>query len=752
MKISTNWLNDYIKTDKSATELADLLTFSGTLVEEVISSLDSKVIVAKILEIKDHPNADRLHLAIVDTGSEKLEIVCGAPNIEAGQIVPLAQIGTKFGDFEIKEAEIRGVKSHGMLCSEKELGISDSHEGIMILPDNYELGKPLSNYVSGDNVLDIEITPNRGDCLSHLGIAREVSALVDKKQLEYKPESIDLPKGNELKVLDQSEGLCAQYHGLIITGIKIGPSPDWLKARLQAVGGSSINNLVDITNYIMYDLGQPLHAFDRKKVSDDTIIVRKATEKESIVSIDGKNRALSTNNLVIADAKVPVAIAGVMGGYDSEIDENTTEIILESAQFDRRSVRKTAKDLALTTEASYRFERGIDGDGVLPALQKAAKMIVDLCGGKIVDYQSFVNDTEAIAPIPYSAEKINDLLGTELKDKEMSEMIESLGFEIENNSATPPSWRHDVSIWQDLSEEVGRLYDLNKIKPVADEVTAQAEKSDYFYKEAIKDILVELGFTEISTYPFISDKDLKESNIPADDLVEVANPIQPENKYMRKALTPGVLKTIAKNPAFDPVQVFEVGNVFNTNDETCHIAIAVAGKKAKDIATGALKKIAEASGLVIEYFELREISRDELTLYKIRKPLTYICEVRISAIIDDMRKNGFKLDSLDYDKPIVYRPVSRFPSMVRDIALIVDADLDANLLIKSIYEQSEMINRVELFDEFASDKFGAGKKNIAFHIDLQDQKKTLTDAEADSVIKMVTEVLATRFGAALRTF
>ena len=753
MKILKSWLQDYIEIKDDDNELSDLLTFSGSLVDSIENGLSDKIIVAKIMEINSHPNADKLHLVKVDTGKEALDIVCGAPNIEVGQIVPLALVGAKIGDIEIKEAEIRGQMSVGMLCSEQELGLGDDHSGIKILTEEYSVGDPLKKYLGGDTVFDLEITPNRGDCLSHIGIAREYSALtgneVKLNSDKVEEKACDSSASWRIKILSKEH--CSRYFGILIKNVKIGPSPDWLKNRLAKIGQSSINNVVDITNYIMFDLGQPLHAFDAKKLKGSQINIRDAEASETITTIDGMVHKLETDMLVIADSENPVAVAGVMGGFESEIDENTTDILLEAAEFERKSIRKTSKDLKLTTEASYRFERGIDPNLVEASGDKAAKMILEMAGGEIFGKVKDIAEEYTNDWVTIPEQKINDLLGTALSSEEINKILTKLGFSIKEDNCQAPTWRHDIVIWQDLAEEIARIYGFTKIKLNPVEKTAAPKKGPYYIKEKIKDILVDAGFSEVYGYTFLSDKDVAAIKLDANDLLEVANPVQPENKYMRNSLLPGLLRAVAKNPAFDPVLAFEIGNVFTKEKEDSHLSIVASGKQAKKSIDSALTAIKEYFSL-IEVQSASELNRDDLTRFKIKKPVTYIFEISIEKLLSDAKIEQSKLNLVESDKTIYYRPISKYPSITRDLAFIVENNVDGNELIDLMYEQSDLINRIELFDEFSSDKFGENKKNIAFHLDLQHQDRTLTDKEADDLTAKITAEVKNKFGGEIRNY
>jgi phenylalanyl-tRNA synthetase beta chain len=752
MKILKTWLEDYVNINQTDQQLDDMLTFSGTLVEDISRGLDPRIIVVRILEIKPHPNADKLRLVRVTDANKNYDIVCGADNIKEGQIVPLATIGAKLNDIEIQEALIRGEKSLGMLCSQKELGLGDNHEGIYILPNEYVLGESLCKYLNSDSVFELEITPNRGDCLSHLGIAREVAALTNQKIKFDDKISTDTKNkpSNKLKIEISDLDHCFAYGATVIRSVKIAPSPDWLAKRLIAVGIKPINNIVDITNYIMMDLGQPLHAFDKSKILNDKIIVRLAKDGEKITTIDAVERTLDDQMIVISDEKKPLAIAGVMGGADSAISDNTSEIILESAVFERRSVRRTAKLLRLTTDASYRFERGIDGELTVTAMRKAAKMICDIAGGEIIDETIDIAVENKNDFVKIENDKINELLGTKLENFKIDEYLKSLGFYIKDEMAQAPSWRHDIFVWQDLAEEVARLVGFENI-PVSQMAVETAPKnSDYYYKEYLKDVLVENGFCEVFTYPFLSESDLKSLALKQEELLEVANPIQKENKYMRNSLAVGLVRAVAKNPTFDPILIFEFGNVLSVSEEKTHLAILSSGKSAKAEIAKCVEAICQAIGADKNIFKIQEFSRDDLTRYKVKKSNVFVCELDCAILIEVMRKNKISADFNLSDRVVKYREVSKYPPINRDLSFVVDKDCIADDVVDVIYETSASVLMVELFDEFVSDKFGENRKSVAFHIYLQDTQKTLSDNEADEQISKIVNMVSSKFDAKLR--
>lgn len=754
MKISRKWLKEYTTINLSDQELADRLSDTGTAVEEIITGLNDKIIVAQITEIKKHPNADRLQIALVNTGLETLQIVCGAPNIAVGQKVPLAQIGAILPAFEIKKSDIRGVESFGMLCAPDELGIGQDHEGIMILEAECEISKPLSDYIGNDTLFEIEVTPNRGDLLSHIGVAREISAFSGSNKVKKEP--ISLPMSSEraadlLKVSINDTKLCSQYMARVVKNVKIGPSPKWLADKITAMGSKPINNVVDATNYIMFDLGQPLHAFDMDKVGKKEIIVRRAQEKESLKTLDGVERILDKNTLVIADATKPIAIAGVMGGANSEVEMKTANIVLESAEFDRVSVRRTSKKQGIASEASYRFERGIDSGNVEYALNKAAKLIAEIAGGSVLNgiVQAGTRPVNEIITVDYT--KIDRLLGLNLSESEINHILNGLGFEIKSGTATIPLWRKDIKIWQDLAEEVGRIYGYNKIKPIPIEKTALAKRSDYYKVEKLKDLLVCAGFSEVYNYPFLSLADIETAKLKSSELVEVANPIQTENKFLRSSAIPGLLRNVAKNPTFDPVLLFETGKVFNKKEEILSLAVVASGKKAEKLINDCAEVVASFLKMKKGSIKIIESSREELQRFKIKKPVTFAFEIDLSSILPSLKIADAALGLTLSKKKVIYRPMSKYPSVTRDLAFILNKSVDADEVEDAIRALSDNISRVELFDEFISDTLGKNMKNIAFHLYLQEMNRTMTDESANMIINKVIKEIETKYSAKLRT-
>lgn len=740
MLILKSWLKDYIDIKENDERIAEILSLAGQSIEEIIKELDNKVIVVEIRKIEPHPNADRLKLATIFDGAKEIKIVCGATNIEVGQKVPLAQLGAKVVVGEIRKANIRGIDSEGMLCAADELGLSGDHSGIVILPKDYEVGKSLAEYASEDSVFDIEVTPNRGDCLSHLGIARELSVLTEQPLKQNKIQEINNHGAIKIDIADSN--LCPQYHACEIKGVKVATSPEWLSRRLEKVGIKAINNIVDITNLVMLDLGQPLHAFDLKKI-DDKIVVRLAETNESLNCLDGKERQLKLNNLVIADTNKPIAIAGIIGGANSEIDAETHDIVIEGAEFNPVSIRKSVKELAISTEASYRFERGIDSGSVRQAVVAAAQKIVELAGGEIVGISSFETEQKSIS-IKIEYEKIKNLIGLKIDNKQIDKILVSLGFLITSEIAMVPTWRHDITLWQDLAEEVARIIGYDKIPRNKLGQVEPPERSSYYTKEQIKDILTKIGFSEVFAYSFLSEKDLEIAKIEPIDLIEVANPIQPENKYLRNSLVPGLLRAVAKNPTFDPIAIFELGHIFTAENEKTYLGLMTSGKNSHQIIQDAISKL----NLDIP---IKQLTSDQLQQYKIRKPMTCVVEIDIDEIINkiDLQVKNEPLQAPE--TAFFYRNVSKYPSVVRDLAFIVNSNVSTTEIEKEIYTASDQILLIELFDEFTSDKFGEGKKNIAYHIWLQGIDQPMDEIIANEIFEKIISQLENKFSAKLRS-
>lgn len=613
-----------------------------------------------------------------------------------------------------------------------------------------ELGAEVesTDEVDSDVVLEAEVTPNRGDLLSHFGMARDLSAqsgkLINKPEMEIKESG---KKSSDEIQVETKSGLCSLYIARVIRGVKVTKSPEWLQSRLVSCGIKPVNNVVDVTNYIMLDLGHPLHAFDPKKIEHKTIIVKEVEKEQEVMCLDDKARVLLPGMICIYDAKKPIAIAGVMGLKCSEIDEQTIDVVLEAAVFNPQSVRKTAKLLGVKTEASYRFERGVDDRGTSYAVKKAAQIIAEIAGGEIYSGEVVAGKLAKQTSVKIEYPQISALAGADYSQEQIDTALKSLGFEINENFAYVPSWRHDVSIWQDLAEEVMRLQGLDKIKPEALDIKASSDRGKYFKKEQIKDYLVEMGLDEAITYTFLSEEDIKTAKLKADNLLAVANPVQVENRYLRNSLIPGLLKVVAKAPSFDDIEIFEIGHTFDKLNERELISIVTAGKaarQAQEIVGSLAKKIKTDPKL----FNVYELNRDELKRFKIKKPHVYVAEAELQKLLETAQFDSLKI--MAEFAPSQYRPISKYPPLSRDLAFVLDAKYVLGEIRDVIVNASDKVVLAEPFDEYKSERFGAGKKSVAFHIYLQNMDKTMSDEEAEGEIDKIIKSLQNELKAQIR--
>lgn len=751
MKISKNWLKNYIDIELSDADLERNLNYTGTEVEEITRIDFDNVVIAEVKKTEKIKGSDRLNKVVVSDGHNLYTVVCGADNYNISDKVVLAKVGSKISGIKIEKRKIRGVVSSGMLCSENELGLGDDKSGIIIVGESAKIGEKLSNLYKTDTLFDLDITPNRGDCLSHLGISREIAAFSSSK-ITKKPISLDTSSkksSDVVRIEVKNDEDCPYYYARIVEGVSIGPSPLWLKESLNKMGLSSINNVVDVTNYILHDLGQPLHAFDLDKIKKSNIIVRRSLGNEHIITLDGEKRDLSRDELVVADAKEPIAIAGVMGGKNTEVSDTTVNIVIEGAEFNRKLIRRTIKNLKINTEASYRFERGIDPKGIEYAVNKAVKLIKETSGGTILSgFSSFVSDYKGKwMDIEY--DRIRDYLDLDINNEEIKSILSLLGFNISNDKCLPPSYRHDIEIWQDLAEEVGRIYGYDNIKPKPINSSDVANKSNYFLIENIKDLLANFGLTEVYNYSFLSESDSDLFNLDKKRLLEIENPLQPENKYLRCDLKYGLLKNIASNSSFDPIEIFEVGNVFSRTKEETHLVIALTSKSKINLSE-IIKKMIDKYQFKKDSFKLELLEFNLLKKYKIKKSGVEILEINLSRELE-----GKKYDKTLYtfnnpvDK-VKYRKVSKFPSITRDIAVVVNKLIKSEDIINTIFDSSKLIKQVEQFDEFISDKFGKNKKSVAFHLSIQSDDKTLSVDEGEVIFKKIVSNLNKEFNAVLR--
>lgn len=826
MLLSLNWLKEFVEIPKAVTpeELGRKLTLHTVEVEKVEYQADKykNIVVGKILEVKPHPNADRLRLALVDAGGDKLEIVCGAPNIESGQFVPVALVGAVLPNgLEIKSAEIRGIKSNGMLCAEAELGLGEDHDGIMILENvitpkfflsplakggrGVKVGQSFSDYLNLNDVIfevDNKSITHRADLWSHYGLARDISAFLNCEFKEYEAHMPLFTKGvAKIKVEVKDFFLCPRYLAVGLENLKIAPSPKWLADRLVSCGLRPINNIVDITNYVMLELGQPLHAFDKNFI--DKIIVRRAHSGETIKTLDGQTRKLESDMLVIADEKKPVAIAGVMGGTDSEISERTTSIIIEAANFNFTSVRQTAQKLGLRTEASIRFEKGLDPGLSWLGLARAVELILKICpgarlAGKLIDVKRYKLKQ---GPIKLDLNWLNQFIGHEFSVGQVKQILERLGFTVKGAkrllNVTIPSWRavHDVSLREDLAEEIARIYGYNKIKPVLPKIdlTPPLANAPKILEWRVKNILsVGAGLSEVYNYSFISAEALDKLKIERTLAIKLANPLSQDLAWLRPSLIPGLVENIKTNQAAEAeIGIYEIGNIFlnrpgdiikdDTGRENLfwqekNLTIALAGAEA----TGLFRRLKGILQYLLSSLNLT-VSFESAAMAPIStgSPLAAWAEslavadclvgdkiIGRAAIVEKNISRAFglkksaaigeidfkKLNELIEKRPVKqYKEPPKYPAVSRDLALVANEEILYNNIRREIINFSDLIKQAELFDVYQNETIGQGKKSLAFHIIYQ-AERTLRSEEVDEVQEKLIKHLEKELGAKIRNF
>ena len=797
MNVTLNWLKAYIDFELSPNELADRLTMLGVEVESVkhLGAELEGVIVGSVTAIRPHPNADKLVLCQVDIGgTEALQIVCGAPNVREGMLAPVATIGATLPvGLTIKRAKLRGETSQGMLCSEKELGLSDDAAGLMELPTEIPLGTPLSEALGLDDVVfELEITPNRPDCLSLVGIAREIRAETGNP---LKLPTVDL-KESRINVRDltsvtiDAPDLCPRYAARIIQDVKVTESPAWLQQRLESVGIGVINNIVDVTNFVLMEYGQPLHAFDYHKLTENRIVVRRATDSEQITTLDEIERELTPEMLVIADAEKPVALAGIMGGYDSEITETTCDVLLESAYFNPSSVRATAKLLGISTEASYRFERGADPGVVLTALDRASQLIVELAGGTICEGTVDVYPgQQPLTEVQLRPERVNFVLGTTLEAAEMAQILNRLGFDVDTTEkiyqVAVPTFRSDVTREIDLIEEIARVHGYDNIPttlPKGD-IPVPASNPKTEVGRRVKHFLLSAGMMEAVNYSFCDPNCFDRIRLTADDplrnTLKLRNPLSPEMSVLRTTLTPGLLENAQhnRNHQIDTIALFEIGSVFVHDGEEKEPQ-RVTGVLAGQIGEGVYSDPHRAP----DFFDIKGLVEGMLevcgvvdwTLQKTDVP-TFHPGRNAEVLLDDRRLGVFgevHPEVLEnYDLPYKaylfefdlegladattfakrFEPISIYPKVARDLAIVVDKEILSDMPTELIYTTGgDSIDSVRLFDVYEGEQVPEGKKSLAYTITYHSATETLTDKAVNALHDKVVKRLNRELGAELR--
>lgn len=791
MNISYNWLKKYIDLSLTADELPAKLTMAGLEVEgiEKTGSIPEGVVTAKILSRNPHENSDHLSVCQVDKGDEVLQIVCGAPNCDAGNIVPLATIGTTFkdgeGTFTIKKGKLRGVESFGMMCSARELGLSNDHDGLLILPADTKIGVPFGELMDSDVVYDCSVTPNRPDWLSHIGVARDIAALLDTKLVMPEICNADAPVVSGLVTVNDPD-LCPIYAARIIRGVKVGDSPEWMQKALSAVGIRPISNLVDITNYVMMEMGVPLHAFDIRNLSGEKIIVRRAAEGESIVALDGKKYDLTPENLCICDAEKPVAIAGVMGGEYSGIQPDTTTVVLESAFFDPDSIRMTSRKLGLSSDASYRYERGVDRNAVLAAGRRALQLILEIAGGEYVGCCEVAAPAPEVRTIEADYNRIRGLLGLDVTDSDIEKILISLGFGMTAPGVfTVPSWRvYDVVGEADLAEEVARIYGLDKLPAVPIRAITDDFKLDGCHViESLRNQLTGIGLDEIVCGSMIDEKSATADKMfTPEELIRPYNPISLDLGVMRPSLLPGILNTVRHNIARKNLDLalFEIGHVFCKNtekfpEERDELAIAVTGRIHPE-------RFSAERAVVADFYDLKGILESLLTARKVKNfqfraaedprflkghCAEVLVNKRVAGVFGEVvpaLTKGMRLSTPLFvamiqlkelltaeERTLLYDPISQFPSTSRDVAFIAPKELEHRIVVDFIQKAHlPNLERVELFDIFEGEAVGEGRKSMAYSLIFRSAERTLTDDEVNSAHEKLRQKLERGLGVELR--
>jgi phenylalanyl-tRNA synthetase beta chain len=796
MLISLNWLSDHLDlTGLSVADLSQLLTFAGVEVEGIEHKgvASDRVVVAQILEFAPHPDADKLSVCRVDGGQgAPLQIVCGAKNFQAGDKVPLALEGAVLpGDFTIKKGKLRGVESQGMMCSGKELGLGDDHEGLLILPPEAPVGRPLGEYLGSDTLVEIEVTPNRPDLLSHFGLARELAALhgvaIRETPAPASSEILSSSGGSGTLSVELHSPSCPYYTARVIRGVKVGPSPAWLKNKLESIGLRPINCVVDVTNYVLHDLGQPLHAFDLARVHG-SLVVRSAADGEMFQALDGKPYALNTQDLVIADSAKGLALAGVMGGEDSGVTEATTDVLLESAYFLPSGVRRTSRRLGISSDSSYRFERGVDPAMVEQASARATALIVELAGGVAREPLVVAGAAPVLtAEVALAGDHVRRLLGSTLSDADIANILRRLGL-VETNPAAPasgsitwsiPSYRQDLRRPVDLIEEVARVAGLDGIpaRTMAHFAPPGAEDASYDFLMVLKSRLAALGWYEARTIKLLSSAQLADAlgfDRRRVEPLALKNPLSEDHTHVRPSLVPGLLAAAAHNlrQGAAALRFFEAGTVFASSSnpktgsaEAQALAILLSGPH---VPGSWLKK----SPYNTDLFDLRGaiesfIGHPDVRLKKIDHPLLVLAaEVSVAGKVIGLagQVRPARVRELDATAPVFvaefnlaalerllssprrYAEIPRFPASCRDVALEVPSDFSHGQIDDFFARQIKepLLSEVTLFDVFADPegvKLPQDRKSLAYSLTYRDPARTLESKEVDAAHRRVVETL-----------
>ena len=800
MKISLNWLKEYIDLEGvSSEDIVHKLTMSGLEVEEVIdqNKLFEKFVVGFVARKEKHPNADRLSVCKVSDGSESFQVICGAPNVERGQKVVFAPIGTLIpnGNFEIKKAKIRGVESHGMICAEDELGLSEDHSGIMVLDADSKEGTPITKVLElNDVIMEIVVTPNRPDALSHIGVARDLAALFNKKlkipELSFDDSDVDINTLASIEIEDELN--CPRYSSRVVTDIKIEESPDWLKHRLKSIGLRPINNIVDITNFVMHECGQPLHAFDLDRLNGKKIIIKSTKTKTRFTTLDSKERELAPGTLMICDAEKDVAIAGVMGGENSEIYTDTKKVLIESAYFNPSSIRKTSKHLQLSTDASYRFERGTDPGNTMYAAERTAQFLKEIAGGKIAKGSIDVYPKkikELVLKLRLS--RVSRVLGFDVSKENTITILTDLGFTIDEISddelnVKVPTFRPDVEREVDLIEEIARIFGYDNIPTIPKiSIPLGAIQDETSFTDHLKEYANSLGLFEMINNPLQPESLAKLTG----RAILVSNPQSMDMAYLRTSLLSGALSVVSRNlnKGEKKLELFEIGNVFNLYEgkntvnsfddfvEVEKFIFVLTGKKTerewyseekdydlfdlKGLVNTFIEKISLDNVLNDSYYATSNSIYDYYFTKDIKDQVIGLGgKVKVSVLKQfDIDQNVFCFEiNLGKLKEITvpeksFNELLKYPKAIRDFAFIFDKGIKFEEVKNLIQKKgSKLLKDVKVFDIFESKDLGKDKKSMAFQLEYFDEERTLTEDEVEKDFSNLIKLVSKEFNAKLR--
>lgn len=781
MKISYKWLVEYVAVPADAAQVAEALTMSGTEIEGLEHfTVAPEVVVARIASVSPHPNADKLRLCEVDGGSATYKVVCGAPNARAGLLTAFAPVGTKLSDeFTVKQAKIRGEESFGILLSERELGLTDDHGGIMELDESLVPGTPLVEALDlEDWVLEVNVTPNRGDCLSVLGLARELSAIYRTEVRLPEAALVESSESSSLKVDIVDREACPRYSARELKNIELKPSPFWLRRRLCMSDVRPINNVVDVTNYLLLEFGQPMHAFDARFVRGSQIVVRKAQEGETFVTLDSVQRELKSSDLMICDAQGPVALAGVMGGENSEVKPDTANVILESAFFEPVTIRRTSKRLGLSTESSYRFERGIDPTQQARALRRAASLLQQLAGAEVLAGEIDLNHySHEQAPVALRLKRMQSLLGlNDIKPVDVEAILKRLdcsvsAFDGEAWQVVPPAFRHDLTREVDLIEEFIRIYGMEAVKPELPAFRPTRKLQPAVDAMQLRLKLAAMGLNEAVNYAFIAPK---WQGVFGAEMLELLNPISDELKYMRLSLLPGLLANVARNRNLQTrdIALFEIGHCFKANGtklphEQDHLAVALTGgrRAAHFDETAALVDFYDIKGLAEALLPGASFKDSDKSFLKAGHQAEVLVAGRAVGYIGALAAEVLKLEDveeevfvMEVELDALARPafagvkqLARYPQTSRDFSLVVDAGLTFAAIEQAIAGlKIAELRALNVIDIYKGDKLPAGKQGLTIRLTYQSDTQTLSDKQVSKWQSAILDKLANSCGAILR--